>query len=517
MRWDTFEEAFRLNREHALDTLIAWPFFFGFRETIGDGNCFGMSLLALEVCGDGSTRAPFSGELRGSVWSNYPPRTTSSGELPTTNDLRLDINTYQWRQMSVEYLRRALDAIVKSPMEQGEQIYQDSRSTNYQPGLLSITHRDTGHSLIVESCTKGATGSGSTRQTVYDLLLYDPNRPFVRGAGSRRYPHLQPMRIEGNRWSFTMANGDVWSSDDGVMTYVSFHDTGLWRKFPSNIVDVFIILLGDGTTAEQISDGQNRRLFRNPNPRSLAELDLSPRGLARDILPIVPLTQRPAIRPPVRLNDRAIVQPAETEIQSKFNQVMASKFGDSVRNSRKAYFGGNIRMQDLTVRLNTFGDSRVAPAMTVLHNNTIWEVQGAEGALLDVEIPAPANLAAGLRIRARDGNARLKKLSFGKLDSQGRSMTLQRVQNVPLTRDGVEVRITPEQTMMLQTSAATGPVLSLTRELIDVQGNVRSLGMQQIEIKAGAARSIKPPTIQPAEQPPRKRIRVRTPDRPKNS
>ncbi|WP_182871077.1 hypothetical protein [Stieleria mannarensis] len=508
LRWDTFEEAFRLNREHALDTIIAWPLFYAFRDTLAEGNCFGMSLLAEEIYQSRGLRTPFSGDLREGIGDAYPPRFVGTRELPTDDPLRLDINTRHWQQLSVEFLRHTLDSVLRSPSANAEQIYQDTRSSSYQAGMLSISNHWDGHTMTVFSCTK----SGQRGQPpVYDLLLYDSNRPYSGRAGGQRYPHLQPMRISGDQWSFTMADGRVWSHEDGVLTYVPWNETRAWFKIPTNIIDVFIIVFGEGTRVEQVLDSQNRKLFRRSNPQSMADLDTSPRGLGRNILPIVPLTQQ---RVKIRPSSSRTIDRVATERLPEIHQALSNRLGGSVEKARAAYFGNNVQLQNLKLQTSVTAANQSA-AVTVLQNGKLWQVRGEPGVAVDVEIRSMANLADGIRVRQRGGTGTRATIAFADFKASQNALAVQRVQSVPLQADFVDIRLGSDGALRFNTAANLG-TLTLNRESIDAQGNVKSVSVRQIKAGPSTPSVIKPRQVKPRQIAPpvneiKPRIRIRPP------
>ncbi|NOQ45515.1 MAG: hypothetical protein GQ559_02395 [Desulfobulbaceae bacterium] len=448
---ETFENAFNI-RGHDWINPITWALF-GFGQSF-EGNCFGMSLLVDELGRSGSMDLHFSGRLEQPIWENYPY---------LNRNLRRDINTFNWRQMSVEFLRQWRDSSVRSPLQILRDIERDSDDGRF--GMISITHGFSGHTMV----PYGVIGN-----TIY---MYDPNRPRMCAAGTccGAYTQLQVCR---NSWSFQMHNGETWTQEDGIFTYVSFHSTSDWHNLPNSIEDALVIILGNGAKAEQIVDGRGKKLFKHENPNSLSDVDRSSRGLGRDIVRLVSYVQKSdtSPQPPLRMSD---------SVQSKLTNTMLTRYQEKYGKDCEVYVVLNTSLKDLIIRATSKGGKAVD--MMLGNREQIFEVtvssdESTYGVQPEIRINAASNLKDGISIKERSTTPVNAKISHGFVLRNQEKLQLQTVENLSITREQTEVRLTPQNELVIRATHKASSV-NVKKESIGVDGKTKYLGVKLIRIR----------------------------------
>jgi len=457
MSWDSFRKAFVLQWYEYLNP-ITYILYGGGRGLAAGGNCFGLVLLLDHAASVQSLSTPYSGRIEQSLWENYPA---------LTRDLRLDVNTYQWRQMSVEFLRKWVDSLVRSPRQIASQIARDAERG--QLGMITINQGFSGHALV----PYGVIGSGDNR-TIY---VYDPNRPR-RGPGSGAGAYTQ-LEVSGeNNWSFNMGSS-TWTQRRGKLMYVPFNWNMGYRKLPTGIEDLLIIILGSGTKAEQIVDGSGKRLFTKPNPTSLADLDTSARGLGRDIARLVPIAQGVKT-----LKSAEIAK--EFEPSDRLVREMITTYSNHFSQDGEVYVVLNKSLRNLTIQTASLGKGKDVK-MAIGNRNEMFEidvsaVNKSHGIQPDINILSVANLSSGIKVHDRNAVASKATVSLGHVREREKELHLQKLQNLSVTKDGVELNLDSAKEMQVK-STVGGPDIMILKEKINSSGIKSSLGSKSIKFK----------------------------------
>jgi hypothetical protein len=477
--WGTFNQAFDLGWLDYLDP-VTYAEYLLFRGNLAaNGNCFGMSLLADEVLGAAHLPVHYSGALDEDVWSNYKS---------LTNNLALDINTRHWQQLSLEYLQQAFDAYLKSPQEIAQQIDQDLRARQY--GVLSVTHHWHGHSLVPVAVTQGKTPDGSP---TYSIYVYDCNRPYTGPATGDPSPYRNVITVThdqtGNHFLFTFSPSEDWTDKDGSLYYARAPHGDGWRSLANGLLDVAIIILGDGATVEQITDAKGHRLYRRLPARSHADIDATTNGLGRNIMRVIPLS---AGGPQAPQRGASAVVP-----ERRLVKAMTDRYQAGYDRRAEVYVIFNPRqLGDLRVRITPAGKEGLA-RMLVAGKGQIFEVTMTGTQHPEMAIPSPGDLSRGLSMRelgAARGRTTVthavvdrdsKEHRESKEDRESKELRLQEVRELVLEAEPVQVSLAPAGDLRVQ-GARGGAPLTVYREAWDAKGASRVLEVKKIPFEKKA-------------------------------
>ena len=123
-------------------------------------------------------------------------------------------------------------------------------------GVLCINSGGAGHALVPIAVTR-------TSENI-DVVVYDCNLPL----GDVRPNTLVINRSSGTwryhrDWSESAGWHDTWTGGSSGISYVSFSNSPGWRNLLNDPIDL-ILIMGQDTEVEQITDQQGRKLYRAP-------------------------------------------------------------------------------------------------------------------------------------------------------------------------------------------------------------------------------------------------------------
>lgn len=249
-----------------------------------NGNCFGMSLTSLMMLKNGGHLGfclpvnQYSGDLVGMG---------SGGAYvgPTEPLLKRAINIMHGHQVNLPTVQLILDIIAQHKSRNGSFAYDSFQNAKLQKDLTlisitkSINPSDGGHTLVAYDAQD--FGGGNKK-----IFVYDPNRSWADSTAQPWYTGGQNyVQISGNAWTFTMADGTVWSGDPGSggnIMIIPISVTGPHTRSPASMGDQIIgrilnelLLTGSSASIEQVTDDGGKRLFV-PGTR---EIDTGPTGM----------------------------------------------------------------------------------------------------------------------------------------------------------------------------------------------------------------------------------------------
>lgn len=460
---DSFNDAFALSWYDYIDPTTAITFFAA-RGMAAGGNCCGMSLLA-NVGEDQFV----VGQLEESFWANYKSQTITSP--PVT----YSINVAHWKQLSVAFLRGYIGTAFQSPTITAEAIERDLTKANYNYGLLSIEHGTEGHVLV----PLHVTHVGEQIQ----INVYDSNRPCASIPDNGNYP---PVIVQGNSWSYVMADGTTWSgSTDNVVSYsglgyVPYLGPDGWSDLGTNLLGLVKVVFGNGVNVDQVTDNTGKRLFVDGQPNVL---DKTATGLGNQLIrvPLLATNQygRPRTASPAfALNHALALTPAMKAQVAQIQSQYEAEYSDS----RQIFLAQPTQLNSLTFSLS--GKGTQAMRMTVGQQGQFYEMRlSAQAAVKPtLVISNLASLPDGVSIQSPDAAAVKAVVTHGLIEPQSNTVTLQTTGEFAVGTDAVKFSLAADKTLQLASTASLGSV-SVNTQTIDKDANVKTAPVRVVGVK----------------------------------
>jgi hypothetical protein len=275
--WELFRRTYlAINpTEDPIASPLDVAFFQVFKSCAANGNCGGMSMLALALYKYGG----YMGYCSPAAFY------TGGGDGPDRADLHQAVNIMQARQFSAAGIRNFLDVVKAGQLNDGVAAWRRARSglASGDYCMLSLSNGvfgDAAHTIIPYR----ATMSGSS----YVLHVWDPNRPYdafpahydgdhnrvvITGPTSWTYDQTAGGLFGGTLYSGSM-NGWCFAIPTSLEIHKGRHPisagfllTGLTALFVSGV----------GAAVTQIEDDEGRRLYTSDRThRSRGDLESSP-------------------------------------------------------------------------------------------------------------------------------------------------------------------------------------------------------------------------------------------------
>ena len=294
--WDTYRDSFIgiPPTEDALSSAFDVLFYEQVYKSklAKDGNCFGLALMSLLMLKNGGHMG-----FCLPVWQ-YSGGIPDPGTGPTDPRLKRAINVMHGHQVNLPTVQFLLDVFSKHKNRDASYAFTAFQNAHAQNDLtlVSITKSldpsDGGHTMVAYDAQD--LGGGNKR-----LYVYDPSRTFAETTVFQPY-YLSGMNfilINGNSWSFTKKNGDVWAGDPGGggnIVIVPISVTGPHTRSPASLGDQIIgrilnalFITGDNASVEQVTDARGKHFFR-PGTR---EMDTDPSTGMLSLMPWYPSDQ----------------------------------------------------------------------------------------------------------------------------------------------------------------------------------------------------------------------------------
>ena len=302
-------------------------------ELSANGNCFGMSVMALMMISKGGYLGfclpvpQYSGDLY-------------SGGGPTDSDLRRAVNQMHGHQVGTNALNFIVAIFANGKNRDGNYAYDqfDYYKMKDDPTVVSITKSvspvDGGHTMVSYDAREV---SGQRR-----IYVYDPNRSWADSAKRTWYEsgsnYIGINKTSGS-WSFMMADATTWSgspSSGGNVIIQPLSVVGPLDRSPAslgmNAISSFLstyFISGNGADLIQITNSEGKRMYK-PGTK---DLDINPATGMLNTIPWFPSDQRSRDR----------------RGQSREQKVIYFMLGNSydaldidVRNGRNGYHVGMI-------------------------------------------------------------------------------------------------------------------------------------------------------------------------------
>jgi hypothetical protein len=255
-----------------------------------EGHCFGMCLMAMVMKKNG-----------GHLGYCCPPYIYSGDMVngPADTTLRKAIQIMHGHQITHRFLLFLLDVIAINKNRDGNYAYQQYRyyTAKDDPCVISVTPSfspsDGGHVLIPFF----EENLGATKK----IYIYDPNRSYYEaGADGHDYYHNRLNFVEINsgtgKWTFTMADGDVWTGDPGSggnLLVIPISVAGKKDRLPQSLFAEgayalnTVFIFGKTTQLKQISDPETGKNWLNEQSN---DLETAPEKRMTNVVPFTPLT-----------------------------------------------------------------------------------------------------------------------------------------------------------------------------------------------------------------------------------
>jgi hypothetical protein len=445
LSWSTFSDAFDLEPFDYLDP-ATYIVFLATRDNLAsDGNCMGMSFLA-----DVGEDQFIVDDLHENFWSNYKDQTAQTPKVTK------DINTAHWAQLSVAFLHSYLANVGKSPAENAALIENDLTKENYNYGLISIAHGSGGHVLVPLKVSH----SGS--EILIDV--YDPNRPCGSVPDTATYPQ---MIINGDKWSYAMANGPTWSGstlNDGL-AYVPYTSSSGWRNFAGNFTGIIEVIFGGNTQVQQVTDAKGRKLFIE----GTQIIDTSAAGLGASLFRLPAFHQNSGSRP--RVSGSKYTTVSSTQPPAAFAQVSAkldAEYAADYGSSSSIFLTTDTSLANLSFSIGAADVTKPVRAM-VHSGNQFFEVNiapspGSGSAAL--VLPQPSALAAqGVKLQTVGTKPLSATLALGS-NLRG-VVTVQRTAAISISGS---VQAKAAQSDLVLSSEDTLPPTTITEQELSASG-----------------------------------------------
>jgi hypothetical protein len=452
---DSFNDAFGLSWWDYLDP-TTWITFLAARGMASDGNCAGMSLLA-NVGEDQFV----VGQLDESFWANYKSYTIQSPPV------EYSINVSHWKQLSVTFLRGYIGTVFQSPTITAGAIESDLTKPNYNYGLLSIEHGTEGHVLV----PLHVSHVGAEIQ----IGVYDSNRQCTAIPDNGTYP---PVIIQGNSWSYVMADGTTWSgSTNNVASfsglgYVPYLGPDGWSDLGTNLLGLVKVVFGNAVNVEQVADNTGKRLFVEGQPNVLDKTDM---GLGNQLIKVPmlatnqygrPRTAGPAFSLNHALNLTPAMKSKVTEIQSQYEA--------EYTNSRQIFLAQPKQLSSLTFTLSGKGGTQ-AMRMMVGQQDQFYELKlSAQAAAVSptLVISNLASLPDGVSVQSRDATAVKAVVTHGLISPQSNLVTLQTTGEFPVGSGAIKFTLAADKTLQLASPTPLGSI-PVNTQTIDKDATVK--------------------------------------------
>lgn len=260
------------------------------------GHCFGMDLLAMVMKKNGGHLGyccpPY-------IYAAESPSPALDTVGPSDLTLRRAIQIMHGHQITHRFLLFLLDVISINKNRDGNYAYQQYRyyAAKDDPCVISVTQSfspaDGGH-VIVPFFEENL---GGTKR----IYVYDPNRSYYEaGADGHDYYHNRLNFIEINsgsgKWSFTMADGDVWTGDPGSggnCIVIPISVAGKKDRLPQSLLAEgayalnSIFIFGKTAQLKQISDPETGKHWLNEESN---DLEPAPEKRMTNVVPFIPMT-----------------------------------------------------------------------------------------------------------------------------------------------------------------------------------------------------------------------------------
>ncbi len=448
----SFNDAFQLSWYDYLDPTTAITFFAA-RGMAASGNCAGMSLLA-NVGEDQFV----VGQLDESFWANYKSQTITSPPVTYA------INVAHWKQLSVAFLRGYIGTAFQSPSITAAAIQRDLGKAAYNYGLLSIEHGTEGHVLVPLS----VTNVGSQ----IHINVYDSNRPCHAIPDTGTYP---PVIVQGNSWSYVMADGTTWSgsTDNAVsysgLGYVAYLGPDGWSDLGTNLLGLVKVVFGNGVNVEQVTDGTGKRLFVPGQPNVL---DKSAQGLGNQFIRVPQLANRfgrpRTAGPAFSLNHALALTPA---MQAEVQKIHAP-YEAEYSNSGHIYLAAT-NLNELNFTLSAKSPTQAMCAM-VGQKDQFYELrlapQASSGSTLVVH--SAANLTNGVSVQSRDATGLKAVVTHGLIAAQSNNVVVQTTDELPVGKDLVKFSLDGNKALQVESPVSLGSI-SVNTQTIDKNAEVK--------------------------------------------
>jgi hypothetical protein len=431
----SFNDAFNLSWYDYIDPATEITFLAG-RGIASSGNCEGMSLLA-NVGEDQFV----VGQLDESFWANYKSQ----------NPATYDINVSHWKQLSATFLRGYIGTVFQSPSTTAGQIERDLTKANYNYGLLSLEHGSGGHVLV----PLRVNHVGAQLQ----IEVYDPNRPCGRIPDTANYP---PVIVQGNNWSYVMADGTTWSGSNDLVGfsgfgYVPYLGQDGWSDLGTNLLGMVKVIFGNDVNVEQVTDATGKRLYVPGRPNVL---DKSTQGLSNQLIRVPFLAQnqygRPRNRGPAfKLNNALNLTPAmQAQIQK-----LQSEYEADYGGSGQIFLAPAKQLSSLTFTVSGKSSSRPV-RMLVGQSGQFYEIKSnaQSGGHPTLVIHNLAQLEDGISVQSRDQAPLKVAVTHGLVSAQNGNITLQRTDEMPVGNTAVRFSLARDKTLQFSGLSPAGPI-----------------------------------------------------------
>lgn len=260
------------------------------------GHCFGMDLLALLLLKNGGhlgyCHPPY-------IYAAESPSPAADTTGPSDPILRRAIQMVHGHQITHRFLLFLLDVIAQNQNRNGNYAYQQYvyYTAKNDPCLISVSKSlspaDGAH--VVVPFFAEDLGGGAKR-----MYVYDPNRSYYEsGTDGHDYYHNRQNFIDisaGGNWSFTMADGTVYSGNPGGggnCIVIPLSVAGKKDRLPQSLFAEgaytlnSIFIWGKNTQLRQLAQPESGRQWLDGQGKDL-EPDLECR--MTNIVPFIPQT-----------------------------------------------------------------------------------------------------------------------------------------------------------------------------------------------------------------------------------
>lgn len=283
--WDLYQQAY-LGINQTQDCVVApldCAFYEIFKKCAEQGNCGGMSVLALAVLKYGGYMG-FCSPASFYRGTKSPP----NWKCTDREDLHRAINILQARQFSAHGIENFLDVVDAGNLNNANEAFQKAnellRSGDYP--VLSIANDTLGakaHTVIPFKVEDNPPGY---QDGTHVMHIWDPNHPYAKepshysGTGPGTPFHLV-INPRTNTWSYTSA-GTAYPGTTGWCFIVPISAVLPKSRQPMALDMVFdalmtVFVTGPGAAVTQVSDGAGHRLYTSTGEHVLrSDLETDP-------------------------------------------------------------------------------------------------------------------------------------------------------------------------------------------------------------------------------------------------
>jgi hypothetical protein len=296
--------------------------------------------------------------------------------------------------------------------------------------------------------------------------------------------------IQGNTWSYVMADGTTWSgSTNNVVSYsglgyVPYLGPDGWSDLGTNLLGLVKVVFGSGVNVEQVTDNTGKRLFVAGQPNVL---DKTADGLGNQLIKVPMLSTNKFGRPrtasaPLSLNHALQLTPA---MKSQVAAIQ-SQYEAEYTNSRQIYLAQPKQLSSLTFTLSGKGGAQ-AMRMMVGQRDQFYEVKMSSQAAAvspTMVISNLANLPDGVSVQSRDATAVKAVVTHGLIAPQSNLVTLQTTGEFPVGTGPVKFTLDSGKALQLASDKPLGSI-SVDTQTIDKDATVKKGPVRVVTGKIG--------------------------------